>query len=184
MSRSSNTVTALYNVVLYYRYEHEGSEEGDTYIFVVVERVKDVVRQAREQVDDEPALEVVHADDFGVGDHLAAGADERRVEVEDDVDEEDDVDDGIDDEQTHVLRRLVLEGHVVGHHDGGVEGETEDDPVPQGLEGAVVQQDVRRCFGRLLTVLRQHIRIQAHHLKQETMPHLIVTCYSLNPLIV
>ena len=135
-----------------------------TYVFVVVERVEDVVRQAGEEVDDEPALEVIHADDFGVGDHLAAGADERRVKVEDNVDEEDDVDDRVDDQQTDVLGRLVLEGHVVGHHDGRVEGEAEDDPVPQGLEGAVMQQDVRRRFRRLLTVLRQDVRIQAHHL--------------------
>ena len=130
----------------------------------MVERVEDVVRQAGEEVDDEPALEVIHADDFGVGDHLAAGADERRVKVEDNVDEEDDVDDRVDDQQTDVLGRLVLEGHVVGHHDGRVEGEAEDDPVPQGLEGAVMQQDVRRRFRRLLTVLRQDVRIQAHHL--------------------
>ncbi len=135
-----------------------------THVFVVVERVEDVVRQTGEQVDDEPALEVVHADDFGVGDDFAVGSDEGRVEIENDVDEEDDVDDRVDDQQTDVLRRLVLEGHVVGHHDGRVEGEAEDDPVPQGLKGAVVQQDVRRRFGGLLAVLRQDVRIQAHHL--------------------
>lgn len=33
-----------------------------TYIFVVVECIEDVVRQAREQIDDEPALEVIHPD--------------------------------------------------------------------------------------------------------------------------
>lgn len=86
------------------------------------------------------------------------------MKIEDDIDKEDDIDDGVDHQEGDILRSLVLEGHVVGHHDGRVEGQTEDDPVPQGLEGAVVQQDVRRRFGRLLAVLRQHIRIQAHHL--------------------
>lgn len=67
-----------------------------THIFVVIERVEYVVRQTGEQVYDEPALEIVHADDFRIGDHLAAGTDERRVKIEDDVDEEDDIDDRID----------------------------------------------------------------------------------------
>ena len=96
----------------------------------MVERVEDVVRQTGEQVDDEPTLEVVHADDFRVGNDLAVGPDERRVKIEYDVDKEDDVDDRVDDQQTDVLRRLVLEGHVVGHHNGRVEGEAKDDPVP------------------------------------------------------
>jgi hypothetical protein len=60
-----------------------------TYVFVVVESVKDVVRQTREEIDDEPTLEVIHADDFRVGDDLATGSNECRVEVEDDVDEKD-----------------------------------------------------------------------------------------------
>ena len=59
----------------------------------MVERVKDVVRQTGEQVDDEPTLEVVHADDFWIGDDLAVGPDERRMKIEYDVDKEDDVDD-------------------------------------------------------------------------------------------
>ena len=57
----------------------------------MIESVKDVVRQTREEIDDEPTLEVIHADDFGVGDDLAARSDERRVEIENDVDEEDHV---------------------------------------------------------------------------------------------
>ncbi|XP_038212885.1 potassium voltage-gated channel protein eag-like [Zerene cesonia] len=87
---------------------------------------------------DETRLEVVLADHFGVADHLAAGPHEGRVEVEHDVDKEDDVDDRVDDEQRHVLARLVLEGHVVRHHDGRVEGQAQDDPVPDGFESAVV----------------------------------------------
>ncbi len=100
----------------------------------MVERVEYVVGEAGQQVDDEPRLEVVEPDDLGVGDDLAAGAHVGGVEVEHDVDEEDDVDDGVDDEEGHVLRRLVLERHVVGHHDGRVERQDQDDPVPDGLE--------------------------------------------------
>lgn len=110
-----------------------------TYVLVVVERVEHIVRQAGEQVNDEPGLEVVHPDDFRVGHHLATRTHERRVEVEDDVDKEDDVNYGVDHQQRDVLGGLVLEGDVVRNHDGRVEGEAQDDPVPDGLEGAVVE---------------------------------------------
>jgi len=104
----------------------------------VIERVEHVVRQTGQQVDDEPRPEIVHPDDLRVGDHLAAGTDERGVEVEHDVDEEYDVDDGVDHQQGHVLAGLVLERHVVRHHDGRVERQAQDHPVPYGLERAVV----------------------------------------------
>jgi len=57
-----------------------------------MEGVDEVVRQAGQQVDDEPRLEIVETNDSRVGDDLAGRADERRVEVDEDVDEEDDVD--------------------------------------------------------------------------------------------
>ena len=101
---------------------------------------------------------------LGIGDNFAAGSDESGVEIEDDVDEEDDVDDRIDHQEADILGRLVLEGHVEGHHNGRVEGEEQDDVVPEGLEGAVMQQYVRRRLGRLLAVLRHHVSVQAHHL--------------------
>ena len=43
---------------------------------VVVEGGEDVVRKTREKVDDEPALEVVHADDTWLRHHLTGRADE------------------------------------------------------------------------------------------------------------
>ena len=101
---------------------------------------------------------------LGIGNNFAARSDEGGVKIEDDVDEEDDVDDGVGDEEADVFGRLILEGHVEGHHDGRVEGQEEDDVVPERLEGAVMQQDVRRRLGRLLAVLRHHIGVQAHHL--------------------
>ena len=67
---------------------------------------KDVVRKTREQVDDEPAFEVVHADDARLRHHLACRADERHVEIEEDVDEEDDVDETVDHQHRHVVHRL------------------------------------------------------------------------------
>ena len=69
---------------------------------------KDVVRKTREQVDDEPAFEVVHADDARLRHHLACRADERHVEIEEDVDEEDDVDETVDHQHRHVVHRLAL----------------------------------------------------------------------------
>jgi len=139
-------------------------DKKKTHLFVVVECVEHVVRQAGQQVDDEPRPEVVHPDHLRVGHDLAAGPDERGVEVEHDVDEEYHVDDGVDHQQGHVLAGLVLERHVVRHHDGRVEGQAQDDPVPDGLERAVVQQDVRRRLRRLLPVLGHYVRVQAHHL--------------------
>ena len=108
----------------------------------VLERVEDVVGQTRKKINDEPSLQVVHANDLGVADDLAVRTDEGRLEVEDDVDEEDDVDDRVDDEQRHVVHGLVAEGAVEGDHDGGVEGECEDEPVPAGFVRRVVQDDV------------------------------------------
>ena len=137
----------------------------------MIEGVEHVVRQAGEQVDDEPRLEVVHAYDLGIADHLAAGAHERRVEVEHDVDEEDDVHYGVHHQEAHVLGRLVLEGDVERHHDGGVKGETQNGPVPDGFEGTVVEQDVRRRLGRLLPVLGQHVRVERHHLPRQAHGH-------------
>jgi len=73
-----------------------------------VEGCEDVVRKTRQKVDDEPSFEIVHADDARLGDDLAGRADERHVEVEEDVDEEDDVDDTVDHEHWHVVHRLAL----------------------------------------------------------------------------
>ena len=52
---------------------------------------------------------------------------------------------------------LGPKGNVVGHHDGGVEGEDEDDPVPGRLEGTVVENDVWRGLRGLLFVLRENV---------------------------
>lgn len=67
----------------------------------------------------------------------------------------------------HQPRQVVLlgpEGNVIRHHDGGVEGQDEDDPVPGGLEGAVVEYDVRGSLGGLLLVLWENVRSQLESL--------------------
>jgi len=79
-----------------------------------VERREDVVREAGQQVDDEPSFEIVHANDARLRDDLARRADERQMEVEQNVDEEDDVDDTIDDQHWHVVHCLALR-HVTTH---------------------------------------------------------------------
>ena len=80
---------------------HSTSRQSPTYLVDVLEGVEDVVGQTRQEVDDEPTLEIVHADHIRIRHDLATGADERRVEVEDNVDEEDDVDDTVN--QSKVL---------------------------------------------------------------------------------
>ena len=134
-----------------------------THLIDILKGVDDVVRQAGQQVDDEPRLDVVHADELGVGDDLAAGPHEGGVEVEDDVHQEDDVHHAVQ-HQPHDVVLLGLEGDVVGHHDGRVEGEDEDDPVPRGLEGAVVEDDVGRRLRGLLLVLREDVGVQLQDL--------------------
>jgi len=130
-----------------------------------MEGVDEVVRQARQQVDDEPRLEVVETDDARVGDDLAGRADERRVEVDEYVDEKHDVDDRVDYEDRRRVERLAVERDVVRHHDGRVERQQQYQPVPLGLEHRVVQDDVLRRLGRLLSVVRQRLRgIETHQL--------------------
>ena len=59
---------------------------------------------------------------------------ERGVEVEDDVDEEGQVDDGVDDQKRDVVVvEAPVEGQVERNHDDGVEGQAEDQPVPDNL---------------------------------------------------
>lgn len=52
-----------------------------SHIFVVIEGVEDVVGQAAQQVNDEPRLEVVHANHLGIAHHLPALAHECGVKV-------------------------------------------------------------------------------------------------------
>lgn len=85
------------------------------------------------------------------------------MKVEDDVDEKDEVDHAVEYKERHIVI-FYLEGGVVRNHDGGVEGEDQDDPVPHGLEEAVVQNDVRGSFGGFQSVLGKHIRVYVHHL--------------------
>ena len=54
----------------------------------MVEGIEDIVGETREEVDDEPRLEIVDPDDGGVAHHLPTGPHVGGVEVEDDVDEE------------------------------------------------------------------------------------------------
>jgi len=148
-------------------------ETGGHLLILSLEGVDEVVRQAGQQVDDEPRLEVVETDHARVGDDLAGRTDERRVEVDEYVDEEDDVDDGVDDEDGGRVERLVVERHVVRHHHGRVERQQQYQPVPLGLEDRVVENDVLRRLGRLLSVVRQRLRrIEAHQLlARHDTPH-------------
>ena len=136
-----------------------------THLIDMLKCVEHIVGQTREQVYHEPALQVVHANDLRIGNDLAVRSDERRMEVEYDIDEENDVDDAIDDQQRHGVLRLVAEGDVEGDHDGRVEGEDQDHPVPRRLEGRVVQDDVYWRLRGFLPVLRQDVSQQIHHLR-------------------
>ena len=130
-----------------------------SYLIHVLKGVDDVIGQTGQQIDDEPGLQVVHPDELGVRNDLAPRPHKGGVEVQDNVHQEDDIHHAVQHQPDNVVL-LGLEGDIVGHHDGGVESEDKDDPVPGGLEGAVVEDDVGRCFGCLLLVLRKDVRPQ------------------------
>ena len=92
-----------------------------TYVFIMVECIEHVIGKAREKVNDKPRLEVIHTNDFRLGDDFAPRTHKGCMEVENNVNEKDYVHDGVNDEKTYVLRRLVLEGNIVGHHYSCVE---------------------------------------------------------------
>lgn len=129
-------------------------EKFEAYVFGILKRIEYVVRQTWQQVNDEPALQVVESNQTWIADHLTGLTHVRGVKVEHDVEKKDDVDYWVDDEQWHVVHRFRLECHVKRHEHGCVEGEKENNPVPHGFERAIVQDDVRRRFRCLLAVLR------------------------------
>ena len=92
---------------------------------------------------------------------------ERRMKVEHDVYEEDDVHDAVHHQQGDVGDRLVPEGGVERDHDGRVESEDENDPIPYRLEGRVVEDDVGGGLGRLLPVLGEYLVVEIEHLQIE-----------------
>jgi len=60
---------------------HDVMSINSWHLVDVLKGVEDIVRQAREQVHHEPALEVVSAYDLRVGNYLTARSDEGRVSV-------------------------------------------------------------------------------------------------------
>lgn len=130
-----------------------------------------------DEVDDEPAAEVVDGDLGGRADHLVVLAHVRRPEVDEDVNDEHDVDEQVDDDdgvvrvvppRVGVARLVEKEGRDVGREDGRVDDEDEDDPVPQGLEGRVVQDGPLVDPRGLQLVLRHHLGAQGEHLAEKS----------------
>ena len=89
------------------------------------------------------------------------------MEVEHYVHEKHHVHHTVHNQKRKLVHSLDFKSRIVGNHDGGVERECKDNPVPDGFEEAVVEDDVGRGFGRLQAVLRQHVRVQVHHLKRK-----------------
>lgn len=122
-------------------YTSPNQEQSDGYtvshLIHVFKSIDDVVGQTRQQVYDEPGLQVIHPDQLRIRDHLPSRPDKRGVEVEHNVHEEDDVHNAVQNQPGDVIL-FGLEGDVIRNHDGSVEGQDEDDPVPGGLKGAVV----------------------------------------------
>ena len=54
------------------------------------------------------------------------------------------------------------EAHVIGHGDGHVEGRQQDQPIPAGLEGAVVEEDEAGLLNGCHFVLRDRRLVPEH----------------------
>ena len=134
-----------------------------THLVHIFKGIDDIVGQAGQQVNNKPRLQVVHSYQLCVWNDLPSRTHEGGVEVKHDVDQEDDVHHAVQHQPNQVVL-FGLKRDVIGHHDGGVEGEDEDDPVPGGLEGAVVEDDVWRGLGGLLFVLRHDVWSQLESL--------------------
>lgn len=118
----------------------------------------------------------MHGDLSRVADHLVVGVDVRGAEVDEDVDDEHDVHDEVDhvERVTRVATNAPLlllgvveqEGGAVRGEDGRVNDQQQDEPVPHGLERAVVQDGELVDALRLKLVLRKHVRTQRQHLRK------------------
>lgn len=72
------------------------SRLASTYFFNIVKGIEYVIRQARKQINDKPASQIVHSDDLRVRDHFAPGPDEGRMKIEHNIDEENNVDNAVE----------------------------------------------------------------------------------------
>lgn len=118
----------------------------------------------------------MHGDLGRVTDHLVVGVDIRGAEVNEDVDDEHDVHHEVNHAErvTRVATLVPLlllgvveqEGSTVRSEDGRVNDQQQDEPVPHGLERAVVQDGELVDALRLQLVLRKHIGTQRQHLRK------------------
>ena len=152
---------------------------------------EEVERDGGHDVDDEPALEVVDGDFTRMADDLVVLVDVRRTKVYDDVNEEHDVDEKVDDGERvvvsledavfehpllfHVLFVVEEEGSDVGRAYGRVDDEDEDEPVPDGFEGRVMDNCEPVLRRSLEFVLWQHFGTQRKHLQKSRFK-----CFFLN----
>ena len=137
----------------------------------------------RHDVDYEPALEIVDGDFTRMTDDLVVLVDVRRTKVYDDVDEEHDVDEKVDDGEwvvvtlqdaavfelpllLHVLVVVQKKGSDVRRADGRVDDEDENDPVPDGFEGGVMDDREPVLRRSLQLVLGKYFGTQREHLQK------------------
>ena len=133
-------------------------------------------------VYEEPAFKVVDGDLGRVAHHLLVDVDVSGPEVDEDVHDEHDVHNQVH----HVQRRagvaalpppLLLEvveeeGGGVGRENGRVDDEQQDEPVPHGFEGAVVEDGPPVDACRLELVLGENVCAQRQNLRRRRTENL------------
>ena len=60
---------------------------------------------------------------------------------------------------------IPTEGDIEGHHEGSVEGERQNGPVPDCLECRIVEDDMGRSLRSLLSILWEEVSSEVHNLK-------------------
>lgn len=92
-----------------------------TNLIHVLKSVDDIIWQTGQKVNHKPRLQVVHADEFGVGNHLPSWPNKGGVKIQHNVHQKDDIHDAIHNQPGHVVLP-GFKGDIVRDQDGGVEG--------------------------------------------------------------
>ena len=134
-----------------------------------------VKRDGCEQINREPAFDIVLGYPAWLCDHLVIVVHIRCAKVDDYIHNKQHVHQKVRHIQgvtcvaaaplTYIPVLIQEEGGWVRCENSCVEDQEENNPVPKCLEGAVVKQDPPCCFWHLNFVLRQDIRLQRKDLK-------------------
>jgi hypothetical protein len=71
------------------------------------------------------------------------------VKVQNNINEKHDIHNAVNDQKRDLIHGLVFERGVIRDCDGGVKGQNQNEPIPDGLEETVMENDMWWSFWRL-----------------------------------